>query len=40
MLTDAAMGGMEEMGVFYDACLQELYPPGSCGTFCNEHTFE
>lgn len=40
MLTDAAMGGMEEMGVFYDSCLQELYPPGSCGTFCNEHTFE
>ena len=40
MLTGAAMGGMEEMGVFYDSCLQELYPPGQCGTFCNEHTFE
>ena len=40
MLTGAQMGGMDEMGLFYDSCLQTLYPPGSCGTFCNEHTFE
>ena len=38
MLTEAHMGGMDEMGLFYDDCLEELYPPGSCGTFCNEHT--
>ena len=40
MLTDAHMGGMDEMGVFYDDCLEQLYPPGICGTFCNEHTYE
>eukprot|EP01043_Picozoa_sp_COSAG02_P011277 COSAG02_NODE_413_length_22830_cov_57.043597_2_plen_261_part_00 len=34
------MGGMEEMGLFYDDCLEELYPPGICGTFCNEHTYD
>ena len=39
MLTDAHMGGMDEMGLFYDACLEQLYPPGSCGMFCNEHTY-
>jgi hypothetical protein len=22
-----------------DNCLDELYPPGSCGTFCNDHTY-
>ena len=38
MLSEAQMGGMEEMQYFYDDCLEELYPPGSCGTFCNEHT--
>jgi hypothetical protein len=38
MLTGAQMGGMDEMGLFYDDCLEELYPPGACGTFCNEHT--
>ncbi len=38
MLTMAHMGGMEEMNVFYEDCLEELYPPGVCGTFCNEHT--
>jgi hypothetical protein len=38
MLIDANMGGMEQMGVFYEHCVEELYPPGSCGTFCNEHT--
>ena len=38
MLSEAHMGGMEEMQYFYDDCLEELYPPGSCGTFCNEHT--
>lgn len=40
MLVEAHMGGMEEMGLFYDDCLEELYPPGSCGTFCNEHTYD
>ena len=40
MLTDAHMGGMSEMGAFYDHCLESLYPPGSCGTFCNGHTFD
>eukprot|EP01052_Picozoa_sp_SAG31_P025651 SAG31_NODE_2260_length_6065_cov_3.729802_2_plen_513_part_00 len=40
MLVQAHMGGMEEMGMFYDDCLEELYPPGSCGTFCNEHTYD
>ena len=34
------MGGMEEMGAFYDNCLETLYPPGKCGLFCNEHTYE
>ena len=38
MLIDAHMGGMEDMGVFYDKCVAELYPPGSCGTFCNTHS--
>ena len=40
MLVQAHMGGMDEMGTFYDDCLEELYPPGSCGTFCNEHTYD
>ena len=40
MLTNAHMGGMEDMGLFYDSCLERLYPPGTCGTFCNTHTFE
>jgi hypothetical protein len=35
-----SMGGMEEMGAFYDNCLETLYPPGKCGLFCNEHTYE
>lgn len=39
MLTQSGMGGMSEMGLFYDHCLQTLYPPGSCGFFCNEHTY-
>lgn len=34
------MGGMDEMGLFYDSCLETLYPPGSCGSFCNDHTFD
>ena len=34
------MGGMDEMEYFYDACLETLYPPGSCGFFCNEHTYD
>ena len=39
MLTNANMGGMDTMGVFYNHCLESLYPPGSCGTFCNAHTY-
>ena len=27
-------------GLTCDAGLEELYPPGSCGTFCNEHTYD
>ena len=23
-----------------DHCLQTLYPPGSCGTFCNQHSYD
>ena len=23
-----------------DHCLEALYPPGSCGTFCNLHTYD
>ena len=23
-----------------DHCLQTLYPPGMCGTFCNQHTYD
>eukprot|EP01050_Picozoa_sp_SAG11_P011709 SAG11_NODE_1258_length_5362_cov_16.457534_3_plen_264_part_00 len=23
-----------------DSCLETLYPPGTCGSFCNQHTFE
>ena len=30
MLSNAGMGGMEEMSVFYDHCLESLYPPGMC----------
>ena len=40
MLTTAGMGGMDEMGIFYDRCLESLYPPGVCGTFCNQHTYD
>jgi hypothetical protein len=40
MLAESKMGGMKEMGVFYDHCLKSLYPPGSCGTFCNAHTYD
>ena len=38
MLTAAKMGGMGEMGTFYEHCLETLYPAGSCGTYCNGHT--
>jgi hypothetical protein len=38
-LISAGLGGMDDMGQFYDNCLDQLYPPGTCGTFCNEHTF-
>lgn len=34
------MGGMDAMGLFYDRCLETLYPPGICGVFCNTHTFD
>jgi hypothetical protein len=40
MLTESKMGGMKEMGVFYDHCLKSLYPPGSCGVYCNTHTYD
>jgi len=40
MLKNANMGGMEEMDQFYTHCLEELYPPGTCGTFCAEKTYE
>eukprot|EP01045_Picozoa_sp_COSAG04_P000494 COSAG04_NODE_11_length_42922_cov_38.819700_30_plen_228_part_00 len=40
MLIIAGMGGMEEMGIFYDHCLESLYPPGMCGTYCNQHTYD
>ena len=40
MLTNAHMGGMDTMSVFYDKCLETLYPPGTCGSFCNSHTFD
>ena len=23
-----------------DHCLQTLYPPGTCGTYCNQHTYD
>ena len=39
-LESMGMGGMDEMGLFYDDCLQHLYPPGSCGLFCNIHTYD
>ena len=26
MLTDSGMGGMDEMGIYYDHCLETLYP--------------
>ena len=40
LLTSIGMGGMDEMGIFYNKCLEQLYPPGSCGAFCNQHTWE
>ena len=40
MLVASGMGGMDEMGIFYETCLESLYPPGKCGAFCNEHTYE
>jgi hypothetical protein len=27
-------------GLFYDSCLEHLYPPGTCGSFCNAHTYD
>ena len=40
MLTATKMAGMKDMGAFYNNCLHSLYPPGSCGALCNEHTYE
>jgi hypothetical protein len=40
MLTEAQLGGMDEMFDFYDNCLLTLYPPGSCGVVCNQHSFD
>ena len=40
MLTAAKMGGMKEMGFFYHSCLRNLYPAGSCGAFCTQHTYD
>ena len=30
MLVGAGMGGMGGMSIFYDHCLETLYPPGMC----------
>lgn len=40
MLSAVQIGGIDEMNSFYGACVTELYPPGSCGTYCNTHTFD
>jgi hypothetical protein len=40
ILVASKMGGMAVMGKFYDHCLQSLYPPGTCGKFCNGHTYD
>ena len=40
ILVAMEMGGVDGMQVFYDQCLLSLYPPGSCGSFCNGHTFD
>eukprot|EP01047_Picozoa_sp_COSAG01_P048850 COSAG01_NODE_4788_length_4743_cov_45.744832_2_plen_830_part_00 len=40
MLMESKMGGMKEMGVFYNRCLKSLYPPGTCGAYCNAHTYD
>jgi hypothetical protein len=40
MLKNANIDGMVEMDQFYTHCLEELYPPGTCGTFCTEKTYE
>ena len=40
MLVMAGMGGIDEMSEFYDHCLEALYPPGLCGAFCNDHTYD
>ena len=39
-LISMGLGGMEEMGVFYEHCLETLYPPGQCGVFCNMHSYQ
>ena len=40
MLTGMGMGGMGGMTIFYDHCVETLYPPGSCGLFCNQHSYD
>ena len=30
MLTESGMGGMDQMNIYYDHCLESLYPPGMC----------
>ena len=40
MLISMGMGGMEGMTVFYEHCFETLYPPGSCGVFCNQHSYD
>ena len=40
ILTSVQMGGMKQMSTFYDGCLQSLYPPGSCGKYCSDHTYD
>ena len=39
-LDSMGMGGMQEMNLFYEHCLETLYPPGSCGLLCNHHSYQ
>jgi hypothetical protein len=39
MLVATGMGGVSEMSSFYYSCLHALYPPGRCGTVCDDHTY-
>lgn len=40
LLIQAKIGGIVGLADFYNNCLLALYPPGSCGRFCNTHTYE